>query len=139
MHPTAMSCSPVSASDDLDHAYAWCTAASLLVSADGLRKVGAFDERYFMYWEDADLNMRLRAGGFSLVCAPEARVTHEAGTSSASIPVQRYLWHFDSQRRFVASHHAWPRAMRAALRAKYLLKAMYDRDLPRLHALARHA
>lgn len=139
MRPMAMSCSPILESRDLNRSFAWCTAASLLVSADGLRTVGAFDEGYFMYWEDADLNMRLRAGGFSLVCAAEARVIHGAGTSSASIPVQRYIWHFDSQRRFVGRYHSRPRAMQTALRVKYLLKAVYDRDLSRLRALLLHA
>lgn len=136
MRPAMLSCEMAIEPNDLDRPYAWCTAASLLLEANALKAIGgAFDEAFFMYWEDADLNMRLKAAGFALDCAPDARVIHDAGTSSASIPVQRYLWHFASQRRFLAKHHRHPRLIQPWLRGKFLLKAAYDRDLPRLKAL----
>ena len=135
MRPRALTCGNVAEQRDLEHHYAWCTAASLLLAADAIRQVGAFDEGFFMYWEDADLNMRLRAAGYALLCAPKARVAHHAGTSSASLPVQRYLWHFDSQRLFLARNHHSPASATLWLRAKFLLKALYDRDFPRLRAL----
>lgn len=136
MRPGALTCGNVEQPDDLNRVFAWCTAASLLLDCKALEVVGGFDERFFMYWEDADLNMRLRNKGFSILCAPEARVIHDAGTSSASIPVQRYLWHFESQRLFITKHHRFPKTSKLCLRTKFLLKAIYDLDLSRLIALA---
>lgn len=121
------------------HRFAWMTAASLLVSVTALRQIGLFDERYFMYWEDADLNMRLRGAGFAVVSTPKARVKHVAGTSSHNMATQRYLWHFASQRLWLRQHHPLGRMMLPALRMKYLLKAVLDRDLERLKALLRTA
>ncbi len=135
MRPAALTCGNVEAQGDLDRPYAWCTAASLLLDAGALADVGAFDEGFFMYWEDADLSQRLRAAGYRLVCAPAARVLHEAGSSSTSIPVQRYLWHFASQRRFLRKHHRHYRLALFWLRGKFLLKALFDRDLARFRAL----
>lgn len=135
MRPGALTCGNVEQPDDLDRGFAWCTAASLLLDCSAISVVGGFDEAFFMYWEDADLNMRLRNAGFALLCAPNARVTHDAGTSSANIPVQRYLWHFESQRHFLKKHHKFPAIARKMLRCKFLLKALYDRDTSRFRAL----
>lgn len=135
MGSIALTCGDVSRPGDLQRPYSWCTAASLLVEAAALRAIGGFDEDFFMYWEDADLNLRLRRAGFTIACAPDARVLHNAGTSSVSIPVQRYLWHFDSQRRFLSKHHRFPLTARTLLRGKFLLKALFDRDLARFRAI----
>lgn len=138
MRPWLMSCGTVFGPADLAaHRYSWVTAASVLIRADALRRAGLFDEHFFMYWEDADLAMRIRAAGFEIAIAPEARVVHRAGTSSADIPVQRYLWHYRSQGLWLRKHHSHPAIARLLLRAKFLAKALVDRDLPRFRALVR--
>lgn len=138
MNPTSLVCGALAPGMAVEaHRYSWMTAASMLVSAAALRTIGAFDAGFFMYWEDADLNMRIRQAGFGIVGAPDAVVQHHAGTSSANRPVQRYLWHLTSQDRFLKKHHTHPFAARFALRVKYLLKALIDGDLLRFRALAR--
>lgn len=138
MSPVTLTSYPLHAPDEIArHRYAWLTAASVLLSTAALRTVGLFDEDYFMYWEDADLNARLRASGYALAGAAGAGVAHVAGTSSAAMATRRYVWHLQSQRRWLRKHHAWRIGMSAWLRARYLLKAMIDRDLGRLSALAR--
>lgn len=118
-----------------EHRFAWLTAASLLISVPALQDVGLFDERYFMYWEDADLSMRMRRAGYRLVVAPDALVAHVAGTSSHDMAVRRYQWHLASQRLWLRKHHPLGRAMGPVVHAKYLLKALIDRDFPRYRAL----
>lgn len=138
LDPVKLTCGAVSPTDGPDrHRFAWMTAASMLVSTDALRAAGLFDPAFFMYWEDADLNMRIRAAGYSIVAAPDAVVEHHAGTSSSDIPVQRYLWHLASQDRFLTKHHPAPCPARIALRVKYLLKALIDRDMLRFRAILR--
>lgn len=58
------------------------TAALSLFRTDALRSVGGFDERIFMYFEDIDLSLRLRAGGMDLLLHPEAEGLHMLGASS---------------------------------------------------------
>ena len=60
----------------------WLSGACLLVRRDAFLAVGGFDERYFMYWEDADLCRRLRNRGFEIRYVPAAEAVHQVGRSS---------------------------------------------------------
>lgn len=136
MHPlTLISYLIYAPADIADHRCCWLTAASMLLSTDALRDVGLFDEAFFMYWEDADLGTRLRAAGYTLAAAPDSLVLHTAGTSSAGMTTRRYVWHLQSQRRWLAKHHPVKIGMAPILKAKYLIKAILDRDLGRFRAL----
>lgn len=60
----------------------WVSGACLLVRRAAFEAVGGFDERYFLYWEDADICRRLRARGFDVRYVPGATVIHQVGRSS---------------------------------------------------------
>ena len=60
----------------------WLSGACMLARRDALRKVHGFDERYFLYWEDADLCRRLRAHGYHVRYVPGATAIHRVGHSS---------------------------------------------------------
>lgn len=62
----------------------WVSGACLLARRDALAAVGGFDERYFLYWEDADLCRRLRKASWHVRYVPGATVTHQVGRSSHS-------------------------------------------------------
>lgn len=65
------------------------TAGAVLLRRGFLDDVGGFDERYFMYYEDADLALRGREWGWRYRCEPAAVVWHERGATSAAIPDRR--------------------------------------------------
>ncbi len=50
--------------------------ANLLIRRDILDKVGAFDDDFFMYYEDTDLAWRTRLHGWQVLYAPNAVVRH---------------------------------------------------------------
>ncbi len=60
----------------------WLSGACLLVRREAFLAAGGFDERFFMYWEDADLCRRLRGQGYSIRYAPGATAVHKVGQSS---------------------------------------------------------
>lgn len=111
---------------------AWVAAACALISVDALARCGSFDERYFMYWEDADLCSRFRAVGFRLVVADDAIAWHSAGTSSDHMRVQRFHWHLMSQLRWVSKNFPFKPYGTAVVIARHLLKSVVSRDLARL-------
>ena len=55
------------------------TGACMLVRTDELRRAGLIDESFFIYAEDVDLSVRLRANGSSLVHAERAKIWHKGG------------------------------------------------------------
>jgi hypothetical protein len=62
----------------------WVSGEAFLVRAAVLRQLGAFDERYVAYFEDADLSMRLRRAGWRLEVVPAAVFRHAVGASGAA-------------------------------------------------------
>ena len=64
---------------------AYLTAASVLIPAKTLQQVGIFDESYFMYFEDTDLSLRIKAKGWKLGVCPDAKLLHREGASSGAM------------------------------------------------------
>ncbi|RFA22641.1 glycosyltransferase family 2 protein [Subtercola boreus] len=61
------------------------SAAALLVPADAFRAAAGFDPAFEpAYFEDVDLQFRLRAAGLDVVFEPAARVTHLSGASTSA-------------------------------------------------------
>jgi GT2 family glycosyltransferase len=58
------------------------SACAVLYRRSWLLHVGGFDERYFCYFEDVDLSLRLQVAGGRCLFVPEARVLHVGGASS---------------------------------------------------------
>jgi GT2 family glycosyltransferase len=55
---------------------------AMLIRNDVLRKVGLFDEEYFAYGEESDLNYRILANGYKLIYCPESLVWHKISSST---------------------------------------------------------
>lgn len=53
------------------------TGGAALIRAELFHQVGGFDERIFLYYEDLDLALRMRAVGAECRLAPEARAVHD--------------------------------------------------------------
>jgi N-acetylglucosaminyl-diphospho-decaprenol L-rhamnosyltransferase len=58
------------------------TAAVSLWRREALERVSGFDERFFMYFEDLDLCLRLRAAGYRFLLVPSSTAEHRMGASS---------------------------------------------------------
>jgi len=52
------------------------TGGAALYDREAFNAVGGFDERIFLYYEDVDLALRLRANGARCVLSPQARAIH---------------------------------------------------------------
>lgn len=44
-------------------------------------KIGFLDERFFIYYEEADLCLRAKEGGFGVAYHPQVKVLHEGGAT----------------------------------------------------------
>lgn len=61
----------------------WVCGAVLLIRSDLMRKLGGFDPRFFLYWEEMDLCLRAEQAGFEIWAVGGAVVRHIGGASVA--------------------------------------------------------
>lgn len=71
----------------------WVSGACMAARREALEEVGGFDERFFMYFEDADLCRRAREAGWLAYYLPHIEVVHQTGGSSHSRPRAIWLLH----------------------------------------------
>jgi len=77
----------------------WIAGMFMLFPAPLYREIGGFDERYFMYCEDADICMRLSQRGYKTQLVIDAQAIHNARRDShRTLPHLR--WHLSSLLRF---------------------------------------
>ena len=60
----------------------WAIAACLAARTELLRRLGPFDPKAFLFYEDMELCLRARELGFPTILRPEIRVLHLGGTST---------------------------------------------------------
>ncbi len=109
-----------------------------MVRREALLGIGGFlDDRFFMYWEDADLSARLRAAGWRVEEFAGGRIRHLGGASGGGADSVRrldlYAWYTWGRHRWFSKHRPrWEAASALVLDAL---------EVPRkaLRALARPA
>jgi N-acetylglucosaminyl-diphospho-decaprenol L-rhamnosyltransferase len=71
----------------------WVSGACMAIRRETLRGIGPLDERFFMYFEDADLCRRARTSGWLVYYLPHVEIVHQTGASSRSKPKAVWLLH----------------------------------------------
>lgn len=83
----------------------WVAGMFMLFRAEDFRRVGGFDESFFLYYEDVDICARLWRSGHRVLACPRAQVIHDA--QRASRRNVRYMrWHVASLLRYLGKHWA---------------------------------
>ena len=110
---------------DAPHAVDWVMGAALVLRRDALDEVGLFDDEFFLYSEEVDLQFRLRQAGWDVHYFPSATVVHHESQFSADIPERRINEMWRSRHRYWRKHHSGAGARVAALTTggQYALRA----------------
>ena len=96
---------------------------------DCFEKVGGFDPAIFLFHEDDDLAIRMRAACGPLIFVPSATVNHAAGRSSGRSPAMARFrgYHIARSRIYAMNKHGQPLPwLRTALSAAAGLAAPYN-------------
>jgi GT2 family glycosyltransferase len=111
-----------------ERAVDWASGACLLVRREAAEAAGLFDERYFLYWEDADFCASLRRLGHVVLFSPVADVTHARGRSGTGRGAAVRAHYRRGQLAFYAKHHpSWVGVLRLFLRLTGRLPEPADR------------
>ncbi len=82
--------------------------AAMLIKKEVIKKIGLLDERYFLYFEDADYCVLARKADYELVIVPEARVDHAVSTSTNQLGSALLLrYHFRNAHLFNLKNGPW--------------------------------
>ena len=84
----------------------WAMACALMVRRSALDEVGLFDEGFFMYSEETDLERRLADAGWEVRFTPAVTVVHHQGRSSAAVPERRVNEQWRGRERYWLKHHS---------------------------------
>jgi GT2 family glycosyltransferase len=99
----------------------WLSGACMLARREAFEAVKGFDDRYFLYWEDADLCRRLRARGYHVRYVPGASAIHRVGHSTRTARIASIRAFHDSAYLYYATHVA-PAASSKRMIARALLR-----------------
>jgi len=80
--------------------------AALMVRLSVLERVGCLDEVFFMYYEEADLCLRIQKAGCRVVFLPEAQITHTGCRSSDKAGIERRIMRLKSLVTFMGKHRS---------------------------------
>ena len=92
-------------SDNESQEVDWLVGACLLVRRSAIERVGGFDERFFMYFEETDWCRRFRQAGWSVRFETMAVARHLGGQSSEQVPARRQCEFNESKCRYARKWH----------------------------------
>lgn len=67
-------------------------------------RLGGFDERFFLYFEDTDFFKRALLNGFSIIYDPRAQIIHYHGYSQRTTPLKSNFYKIKSYYLYVCKH-----------------------------------
>ena len=104
----------------------WVPGSSLMARTEILQQIGLFDEKYFAYWEEADLCLRARRIGSEVAFCEGTRILHKVGRSSPSA-LKEYL-RTRNKLYFYRKNFAAGQFVRVGVRllAKAVLRSIYN-------------
>jgi len=114
---------------EIVHDVDWLVGAAIMVRRSVLDKVGTFDERFFMYSEEIDLQKRIKEGGWNIRYLPSAEIIHHGGKSSDQVVAQRHILFETSKITYFRKHHGDLAAdwLRRFLLASYGWKLAFEK------------
>jgi GT2 family glycosyltransferase len=106
----------------------WTSGSFMLVRREALLAAGLLDERFFLFCEETDLCLRIKAAGWDIAHLPSMTIVHHAGKDALSprLTAQDAF----ARRQYAAKHFSRPtRSLYlGAVFARHLIRAMTPGD-----------
>jgi GT2 family glycosyltransferase len=86
---------------DFEGTVDFVSGCMMFVPAEVFRKVGLFDERYFMYREDFDFCLRLKERGIGIVYRPAILIRHKVSSATDRTGTPKEYYRMRNQTRII--------------------------------------
>jgi GT2 family glycosyltransferase len=86
---------------DYVHEIWGCSGGAMIGWKHRLIEAGLFDSTFFIYYEDVDLNWRLKLSGYKMLLAPSSLVYHMEKATSKTLPTGFEVYH--TTKNYIAS------------------------------------
>lgn len=83
----------------------YVSGCAMMLRSEVFRKVGGFDESFFLYQEDVDLCKRIRSLGESVLYSPVSQIVHQKNTSALKAVEKVTAEYRRSQLYYYKKHH----------------------------------
>lgn len=106
----------------------WVSGAAMLTRKEDFVKIGKLDERYFLYYEDADLCYRFKLAGYSNYYYPHTEIIHLKGENTQeNFHSKTYYFAKESQLVYYKKHNGYLQysVLRLYLLSRFLLKYLF--------------
>ena len=89
----------------------WVCGAIFMVRTELIRRLGGFDPRFFLYWEETDVCQRVEDLGFEVWAIGTSVANHVGGASSTEDDTRIggciAKHYYQSRRYYMIKHHGW--------------------------------
>ena len=109
----------------------WVSGAAMLARKEDFLRIGKFDERYFLYYEDADLCVRFKSEGYKNYYLPHTEIIHLKGENTQeNFYSDTYYFAKESQLIYYKIHNGYFQyiILRFYLFSRFLLKYLFKPD-----------
>ena len=80
--------------------------AALMVRREAIEQVGLLNERFFIYCEEIDWCLRIKAAGWSTWCVPEAQIVHHVARSTGQFRDEMFVALWKSRYQLFEKHYS---------------------------------
>ena len=84
----------------------WAAGSFLCFRSALYARLGGFDERYFMYYEDVDICYRAKLNGVELIYLPSIRAVHLGAFNNRKLLSRHHYWYVKSVTRFLVMSYS---------------------------------
>lgn len=95
------------------------TGCCMLISREVIERVGLLDDRFFLYLEDVDYSLRVKAARLKLYFCPQAKIWHKASSATGGSGSPLQLYYQSRNRLYLAFKHGRGRNKLTALHLFY--------------------
>ncbi|AAK81009.1 hypothetical protein BJV85_000828 [Clostridium acetobutylicum] len=100
----------------------YVTGCMMLISKGAIEKCGVMDEKYFLYYEETDWNVRIKNAGFKIMYTPLSKIYHKVSSTTGKSDLIMSYYYDRNRYYFVFKNFNWVCKLSVTL---YILVRLY--------------